>query len=728
MVKSALGVRRRLSVLLVTLAAIAASTVGATGAASGAESEPAPPTTDVYASDLDWVSAQNGWGPVERDMSNGEKDAGDGSTITVDGNSYAKGLGVHAGSVIRYHLGGNCETFVSDIGVDDEVWYSGSVVFSVIADGATAAQSPVLTGSSDVARIEADIDGASYVDLVVNEGGDTIDYDHADWAGARFLCSGDGTAQPVGDLTAPTSDAWASDLGFVPHQNGWGPAERDMSNGEKEAGDGSTLHVNSYTFDKGLGVHADSRLRFYTGGKCDTFTAKVGIDEEVGGNGSVRFRVIADGYQVYASDRLTGYSFTRTVDARIAGAEFVDLVVDDAGDGIGQDHADWGDARFTCEEYPGTTFYNPPETLPAENGAIVRSEPSEFWLSPLKLTKVDAEVTRMMYRTTDRSGDPIAVTGQLIVPNAEWDGPGERPVVAYAAGTQGLGDQCAPSRQTTVGTEYEAPFITGLLLRGYAVAMTDYQGLGTPGTHTYMVREATGRAVLDSARAALNLPDTGLSPTAPIAIAGYSQGGEAAGAAAELAASYAPELGIIGVAAGGVPGDLEIVAQQLDGSLYVAFLGYAAKGLDAAYPTNLDDILNEKGRAWFDKLAEQCTIESVLTTALTDTSSLTVDGRPMREYITESPWAGPVSEQLLGDGRTPSVPTLVTHSKYDDVVPYEAGRGTARRWCDQGADVRFSGNVAPGHIAGALVSYAEMFGFLEKRIAGEAFSPNCSAF
>ncbi|MCX4799842.1 lipase family protein [Streptomyces sp. NBC_01242] len=149
-----------------------------------------------------------------------------------------------------------------------------------------------------------------------------------------------------------------------------------------------------------------------------------------------------------------------------------------------------------------------------------------------------------MYRTTDRAGKPIAVTGIVLTPQDRPPAP--RPIVAFAPGTQGLADKCAPSRPMAAGTGYEARPVKHLLDRGYAFVVTDYQGLGTPGVHTYMTREAQGRAVLDSLRAAQCLQGAHLPDAGPVAVYGYSQGGGAAASAAELAPTYAPELQIKG--------------------------------------------------------------------------------------------------------------------------------------------------------------------------------------
>ena len=89
----------------------------------------------TYISDLTWTSATNGWGPVEKDMSNGGSASGDGHTLTLNGVTYSKGLGVNSVSDIVYDLGGGYSRFLSDVGVDDEELYDGSVVFQVYADG-----------------------------------------------------------------------------------------------------------------------------------------------------------------------------------------------------------------------------------------------------------------------------------------------------------------------------------------------------------------------------------------------------------------------------------------------------------------------------------------------------------------------------------------------------------------------------------------------------------------
>jgi hypothetical protein len=142
----------------------------------------------TYISDMTFTQATNGWGPVERDRSNGEAAAGDGITITLNGVTYAKGLGTHALSDVRVNLPANCTRFKASIGVDDEVASNGSVVFQVFAGATQIYASPTLTGASATVPVDVSIAGASELRLVIANGGDNINYDHADWADARIEC------------------------------------------------------------------------------------------------------------------------------------------------------------------------------------------------------------------------------------------------------------------------------------------------------------------------------------------------------------------------------------------------------------------------------------------------------------------------------------------------------------------------------------------------------------
>jgi len=150
--------------------------------------EALPPPGQPWVSDIPWKYAANGWGPVEKDASNGEEAAGDGRTIVVQERSFDKGLGVHAPSLLIVHLGGRCSAFTAHAGVDDEVENDATLVFQVWADGDLLFASDVMRANMPGVDIDVSLAGRRELRLVVDAAGDTQDHDHADWASARLAC------------------------------------------------------------------------------------------------------------------------------------------------------------------------------------------------------------------------------------------------------------------------------------------------------------------------------------------------------------------------------------------------------------------------------------------------------------------------------------------------------------------------------------------------------------
>jgi hypothetical protein len=149
----------------------------------------------LWASDLAYTVGTNGFGPFEKDQSNGEAGAGDGAPLTIEGTTYAKGFGVHSRASglasINLPLDGNCTRFRASVGVDDEVDVFGSVVFTVAElGGATLFTSPTLTGTSVATAVDVDVTGIATLVLSVANGGDDNAFDHANWGAARLTCTG----------------------------------------------------------------------------------------------------------------------------------------------------------------------------------------------------------------------------------------------------------------------------------------------------------------------------------------------------------------------------------------------------------------------------------------------------------------------------------------------------------------------------------------------------------
>lgn len=398
-----------------------------------------------------------------------------------------------------------------------------------------------------------------------------------------------------------------------------------------------------------------------------------------------------------------------------------------------------------------TDFYLPPDPLPTSApGDVLRTAPSDLALrAPVADGVFPGQGTKLLYRSNDAKGAPNAVSGTYIEPSTPWDGPGDRPLVALAIGTHGQGDQCAPSRNLGAlvnynppldfFTEYEVLSINALLLRGIAVVVTDYDGLGTPGHHTYVNRAAEAHAVLDSVRAALKLENASVTENSPVGLFGYSQGGGASGAAAELAPEYAPELNLVGAYVGAPPADLVATLKQIDGTLLTGAIGYTINGLADAYPEIRDEIdaeVSDHGREMLAAVANQCVPETIANFAFQRTGDYTRTGEPLDVVLDRLPQVQKIlAEQRIGN-RTPAVPVLLQHGTQDDTVPYGQGRQLALDWCDKGATVQFLPNTTPPILPGFIINHAvpmigglpESVSYIEARLRGEPAPSNCGAF
>lgn len=354
----------------------------------------------------------------------------------------------------------------------------------------------------------------------------------------------------------------------------------------------------------------------------------------------------------------------------------------------------------------------------AAPGDVVSAEPTTVYLLPGKLLEVPVDAWHLLYHSTSATGQINTVSGTLLVPKAAY-ALGRRPIVGYATGTHGLGDQCAPSVSMSQGREAELALVSLFLLKGFAVAITDYEGLGTPGQHTYMVGVSQGHAVLDSVRAATRVSGAGLSDRAPVAVMGYSQGGASAGWAAQLQPSYAPDLRLKGVAAGGVPADLRAVAAHLDGDANFGLAAAAGVGLDAAYPElDLEADLNDRGRALLGDAADDCVgeLDKLAGLSFSDLSPVDLLDLPK--------WRVRLNENRLG-AVAPKAPLFLYHARGDEIIPQAVGATLRSEYCRAGATVRWTSLPAGSHVLGAVEGGPLAIEWLALRLIGLPATGNC---
>jgi pimeloyl-ACP methyl ester carboxylesterase len=370
-------------------------------------------------------------------------------------------------------------------------------------------------------------------------------------------------------------------------------------------------------------------------------------------------------------------------------------------------------AAATLPAPSGLAFYNPPDPLPpGKPGDLI-------WYRPAKSPVAGANAWQILYRSTGARGNAIAVSGEVIVPSSSYNG--TRPVAAYASGTQGWAPQCAPSREMDAGDFDEQFAVDGLVAKGWATVVTDYPGQGTPGPELYTVGIAEGHAVLDALRAAERLPGTGLSASAQTVIEGYSQGGGAAGWAAQLHKSYAPDLNLKGVALGGTPANLQAVANNINGTAFFAFLAGSAIGFGAAYPSlSLSSYLNAAGKAAFSQLQTQCQAAGLLSQALKSIQDYTVGG--------VNPMTYPSFEKVLDANDLgaikPDVPVMQVHGLADEVIPYSIEVTLHKQWCAMGVKSELV-TFPTEHVTTGIDDQAAVLPWLSGRIAGQPAPSNC---
>lgn len=362
-------------------------------------------------------------------------------------------------------------------------------------------------------------------------------------------------------------------------------------------------------------------------------------------------------------------------------------------------------------------FYQPPSPLPAgDHGTLIRSRS----FIPVGLL---AWGWQILYKSTDTNGNPIAVSGTVLVPYAPWLF-SPRPILGWAPGTMGNPDRCAPSHQLAVGTNYEAVVIPQALALNWAIAMTDYQGTGTPGDHTYGVGKPSGRAVLDAVIAAQQLPPAGLSPNAPVGLVGYSEGGFGAAWAAEEHPTYAPQLQVKGVAAGAGPHDVSAVyaAHATNGSAFSGATAAILIGLNAQYPElNLDGILTPYGKSVIaDARNNKCFLEMVLNYPfLSDAAMVNYPS-----ILSRADWVTRFAQQRTGT-KAPTVPALVYAGLLDEAIAYANSKQTFDEWCKRGANARFVTVGITEHVTGLAVGFPIALTWMAERFAGVQASSTC---
>lgn len=363
------------------------------------------------------------------------------------------------------------------------------------------------------------------------------------------------------------------------------------------------------------------------------------------------------------------------------------------------------------------SFYDVPDPLPAGGpGTVIRTE-------DVTVPGLHGTMQRVMYTSRAINGDEIAVTGLIATPSTPAP-PGGYRVMDWAHGTTGMADMCAPSLDAADAL----PAVNVFLDEGWVVTGTDYEGLGTPGLHPYIVGESEARGTLDIVRAARNLS---ADVSADFLVWGHSQGGHASLFTAHFAATWAPELHLVGAVAGAPPSQLGLVYDFLKTSPYRFYLLMVGGAINAAYGDTaapLGEVLNPSGESKLPLLDEGCG-----DFLYDQTGDLDVESMMVRQADgTYNPFSNPVWGPLIaaqdpGNFTTPvDVPILIIHGGADEQIPTVSSQFLAGQLCETGQNLErwmYPGRSHSGVIAPSLSS---MVDWMKARFDGDP-APDAAA-
>ena len=335
-----------------------------------------------------------------------------------------------------------------------------------------------------------------------------------------------------------------------------------------------------------------------------------------------------------------------------------------------------------------------------------------------------ARAWRIRYVSSDERGRPVEVTGMVLAPG-RGDPSGPRPVLAWAHGTWGVAENCAPSLSANF---YKATPAVEAVQRGYVVVAPDYQGLGSTGPHPFLVGPSAARNMLDAVRAAQDL--AGARAGKRFAVWGESQGGHAALWTGQEAARYAPELQLTGVAAAVPPTDLvRNMREAKDPNARAFMLAYLIDAWSHYYDIPTTKLVRPLAARTIRSLAQKCvSLESrpKLATLLGIVS--------LRQALkavdlgTMQPWARHAAANSVA-ARSLGAPVFIATSDGDTLVNANVVADYARRFCRAGAGrLKFVRLAKADHPGTTRETAAQTLDWIDARFAGRAAPNDCGKF
>jgi Secretory lipase len=329
---------------------------------------------------------------------------------------------------------------------------------------------------------------------------------------------------------------------------------------------------------------------------------------------------------------------------------------------------------------------------------------------------------QVLYHSTNLAGRDIAVSGLVLVPKGQPPRSGW-PLAAWAHGTSGLADQCAPSIAKDLGNDSSAVREVRALLTGnLAVVASDYPGLGTPGVHTYLIGQADARAVIDSVTAAHSLLHEQISGS--WITVGHSEGGQTVLFVAQTADQRAPRWRFLGTVALAPASQLNLLvpfAEAGKDPVEQAYLIYALEGLSTADPSvEVGALLTPQARAVLPDTTTGC-IDDITN----DLSRHPLDHLLAASTATKNRLAADLGRFDNPDQARAAEPILITQGDVDSDVPEVATNALVSQLCALGDRVDY--RTYPGLDHNNLVagSQAVIEAWITQRFAHAAAPSTC---
>jgi alpha/beta superfamily hydrolase len=328
---------------------------------------------------------------------------------------------------------------------------------------------------------------------------------------------------------------------------------------------------------------------------------------------------------------------------------------------------------------------------------------------------------QIMYRSTNSKNKPVAMVTTFLVPKTVST-TGKK-LISYQSFYDSLTLNCSPSGLTLSGKLFDKTFYQSALSSGYYVTLADYEGLESQWIAAYN----TGHGVLDSIRAVQKFSKSGLDASTPVGMFGYSGGGFATMWAAELAGKYAPELNIVGAAAGGLPVNPINVAKKVDGTLFAGAYFGAVVGLSRAYPEiNVDQYANDAGKAMIIDAGTRC----LGGTASGNPELLTKYAfKKGTTYLKDPNFLDLPEMQAIGRENTmgqftPKMPLFIWQGTSDQLMPIADADNLVNTYCASGVKVQYKRMTGTDHVFGAL-QLSTGLNYIKDRFAGKAATSTC---